>query len=109
MTIYIDFDFKCHTENDGTMQQIETAFFDGKCDAFIQGYRFVPSGEVWVREDGAVFPGKMIAPWKPYDELEKAQAQWEHEQFATLLAERNALLDDMQALIDEVLGGDAYV
>lgn len=108
MTIYIDFDFKCHTENDGTMQQIETAFFDGKCDAFVQGYRFVPSGEVWVREDGAEFPGKMIAPWKSYDQLAEIQAAVD-EAMAPVVAERDNLLDEMQSLIDEVLGGETDV
>lgn len=80
MTVYIDADFKCHVENDGTMAAVETAYFDGKCDAFIAGYRFVPAGESWVREDGAVFHGEMVAPWKPYAELEAAQAEYEKNQ-----------------------------
>ena len=41
-TIYIDLDYKCHPTNDGTMVAIETDYFDDKCDAFIEGYRFVP-------------------------------------------------------------------
>ena len=44
-TIYIDSDFKCHITDDGTMRAVETDFFDQKCDAFIEGYRFVPAGE----------------------------------------------------------------
>jgi len=76
-TIYIDNDFKCHTSNDGTFTPVETAFFDGKCDAFIEGYRFVPSGSEWVRSDGVVFKGEMVSPWKPYSELAAAQAQYE--------------------------------
>ena len=54
-TIYIGSDFKCHVSNDGTMAAVETDFFDGKCDAFIEGYRFIPSGESWTRSDGVVF------------------------------------------------------
>ena len=76
-TIYIDTDFKCHTSNDGTMTAVETDFFDGKCDTFIEGYRFIPSGESWTRSDGVVFQGEMIAPWKLYSELAAAQAQYE--------------------------------
>ena len=76
-TIYIDYDFKCHTVNDGTMTAVKTDFFDGKCDDFIEGYRFVPSGEHWTRSDGEVFTGEMIAPWKPYAELDAAQRQYE--------------------------------
>ena len=76
-TIYIDSEFKCHTMNDGTMIAVETDFFDGKCDAFIEGYLFVPFGESWVRSDGVVFNGEMIAPWKDYSELDAFQREYE--------------------------------
>ena len=59
-TIYIDSEFKCHTINDGTMKAAETDFFDGKCDEFINGYRFIPDGESWMREDGVLFTGGMF-------------------------------------------------
>lgn len=78
-TIYLDAEFRCYVTNDGTMTAVETDFFDGKCDTFIEGYRFVPSGESWVREDGTVFHGEMIAPWKDYKELAAAQAQYERD------------------------------
>ena len=84
-TIYIDSDFKCHIYDDGTMTAVETAFFDGKCDTFVEGYRFVPSGSTWTRPDGKVFKGEMIAPWKPYSELAAYQLQYE-----TMLAEAEA-------------------
>lgn len=87
-TIFIDSDFKCHSVNDGTMTAVETDWFDGKCDAFIEGYRFVPSGERWTRSDGEVFTGEMIAPWKPYAELDAAQRQYEQ---ALILDMQNAL------------------
>lgn len=77
MKIFIDSDFKCHVADDGTMAAVETYFFDGKCDAFIEGYRFVPDGKTWTRSDGVVFYGEMVAPWKPYNELAAAQAQYE--------------------------------
>lgn len=75
--IYIDSDFKCHVSNDGMMTSIETEIFDGKCDAFIEGYRYVPDGASWTRSDGAVFIGEMISPWKPYNELDEAQREYE--------------------------------
>ena len=79
-TIYIDSDYCCHVSNeDDMMTAIETDFFDGKCDAFIEGYRFVPAGESWTREDGVVFTGEMIAPWKPERELSVAHRAYEHE------------------------------
>lgn len=78
-TIYIDSAFKCHVSNADGMTAIETNFFDGKCDTFIEGYRFVPSGETWVRDDGVVFRGEMITPWKPYSELDAAQREYERQ------------------------------
>lgn len=76
--IYIDSEFKCHSTNpNGTFREIQTDFFDGKCDTFIEGYRYVPSGSEWTRSDGVVFTGEMIAPWKPYSELAAAQGQYE--------------------------------
>lgn len=77
MLIYLDSDFKCHLENDGIMQSIETDAFDGKCREYIEGFRFVPEGESWTRADGVVFYGEMITPWKDIRELEKAQFEFE--------------------------------
>lgn len=79
--IYIDSEFKCHAADPGgVMRQIETDFFDRKCAAFVEGYRYVPTGESWTRSDGVKFSGEMIAPWKPYGELAAAQAQYEADQ-----------------------------
>ena len=78
--IYLDpITFQCHTSQNAESTRIpyETDFFDGKCDAFIEGYRYIPAGESWTRPDGAVFHGEMIAPWKPYGELTAAQNQYE--------------------------------
>lgn len=105
MIIFLDKDFKCHVRTSESLRKFEVPFFDGKCSTFIEGYRFVPDGEAWVRDDGEVFHGEMISPWKPYDELEKAQTAWEHEQLAIVTADRDKCLADMQELIDEVLGG----
>lgn len=87
-TIYIDSEFKCHVTDDGTMTAVETDFFDGKCDAYVQGYRFVPAGESWTRSDGKVFSGEMIAPWQDYSLLDFAQRLYEQ---ALILDMQNAL------------------
>lgn len=81
-TIYIDSEFKCHLTDDGTMTAVETDSFDGKCDAFVEGYRLIPSGKSWTRSDGIVFHGEMIAPWKSYDELDSIQRTYERERLA---------------------------
>ena len=80
MTIYIDRDFKCHTEPAAGRTAVETDAFDGKCRQYIEGYRFVPSGQSWTREDGQVFRGEMIAPWRDYALLAEFQALYEEEQ-----------------------------
>lgn len=95
-TIYLDSDFKCHISGDDTMTAVETAAFDGKCDTYIEGYRFVPGGKTWVREDGVEFSGEMIAPWKPWQVLEEAQREYERQ----LVAEYEAALRE----IEEALG-----
>lgn len=79
MRIYIDSDFKCHATDDGTYSAVETEAFVGKCDSYIEGYRFIPSGETWTRSDGAVFRGEMIAPWRLWNELDAAQRAYERE------------------------------
>lgn len=97
MTIYIDNDFKCHTQNDGTMREIETVFFNGKCAEYIEGYRFVPSGETWTREDGEVFTGEMVSPWKGYEQLAAYQNIYDR-----MLEQQS----DMQAALDAIYGGE---
>lgn len=105
-TIYVDSDYKCHVENDGTLTAVDTDFFDGKCDALVEGYRFVPAGERWTRSDGAVFHGEMITLWKPWQELDAAQRVYERELAETLSAENAALLSDMAQLVEEVYQSD---
>lgn len=76
MTIYIDSDFKCHVSSAEGRREIETSFFDGKCDEWIECYRYVPAGETWVKQNGEVFTGEMMSPWKPLEEAYIAQAAY---------------------------------
>ena len=101
MTIYIDNDFKCYTTSADGRRGVETNAFDGKCRQYIEGYRFVPSGESWTREDGQVFEGEMIAPWRDYELLAEFQAIYEEEQ-AKATAE-------IAALVEEVFNSDMEV
>ncbi len=76
--IYIDSNYCCHTTNvDGTLRAVDTSIFDGKCAAYIEGYRFVPSGESWTRSDGVVFAGAMVSPCKDPELLMAYQEQYE--------------------------------
>lgn len=80
MTIYIDSDYKCHASPGEGLTAMETEAFDGKCRQYIEGYRFVPDGKTWTREDGEVFTGEMVTPWKSYEILAELQALYEEEQ-----------------------------
>ena len=88
MTIHIDSDYKCHVLPGEGLREFDLPYFDGKCDSFIEGYRYVPKDETWEREDGEVFKGEMIAPWKNYTELYIAQLEYE-------LADADAALNEL--------------
>ena len=103
MKIYIDDEFKCHTQAADDLTTVETDFFDGMCAAYIEGYRFVPDGKTWTAEDGTVYPGEMITPWKPWAELDEAQREFERERAAALEAQ-NAEYEAALSEIETALG-----
>nr|DAO45776.1 MAG TPA: hypothetical protein [Caudoviricetes sp.] len=105
-TIYLDADFRCHVAPGNGLTPVETAVFDDKCDAYIEGYRFVPGGKTWIREDGVEFTGEMIAPWKPWGELDAAQREYEREQYQDLTTQNAELLDAMASMVDDVYAQD---
>ena len=97
MTIYIDSDYKCHTSPSNDLTAVETNAFDGKCRQFIEGYRFVPAGETWTREDGVEFTGEMVAPWRDYSILAELQTVYDEQQ-QTINEYEAALSEIEQAL-----------
>ena len=101
MKIYIDSDYKCHISLADGLTAVETDAFDGKCRQYIEGYRFVPSGESWEREDGQVFAGEMIAPWRDYEILSEFQEVAQEEQ--------DKATAEMAALVEEVYNSDMEV
>lgn len=87
-TIYIDSNYRCHPVNDGTMTAVETDFFDGKCDTFVEGH-------CYDTRNGCV----QIYPWKPYNELEAAQRDYERqllEEYKSIIAEQDLTILDLQ-------------
>lgn len=94
-TIYIDSDFKCHANNpDGTFRECDTDFFDGMCDAVVEGHRYIPVGESWAREDGEVFRGEAISPCR--DSRVNAAYQEEYNRSGRLLHELIGGVEDVQ-------------
>ena len=101
MTIYIDPEYKCYLTGADDRIAVETDFFDGKCAELIEGYRYVPEGAIWEREDGMVFYGLMVTPWKPYAELLAAQMAYELECVKAELAEADEALREVGVTWDE--------
>ena len=101
MTIYIDSDCKCHTSPGDGLTAVETDAFEGKCSRYIEGYRFVPAGESWTREDGQVFTGEMKSPWRDYAILAEMQALYEEEQAKAM--------EEIAALVEDVYNSDLEV
>lgn len=82
MTIWIDKDYKCHAAPGEGLREFDVPFFNNKCEEFVEGYRYVPEGEEWTREDGMTFAGEMITPWVDYRDLLVYQAAYLEEQLA---------------------------
>lgn len=82
--VYVDNEHKCHTANDGTMKEIRTDFFVGKCKEFVEGYCY---------DDSKGYA--QVYPWKPYSELDAAQREYERH----LLAEYEAALAEIEAAL----------
>lgn len=106
MKIYIDSEFKCHVAPGDGLTAVETDFFDGKAPGFIEGYRFVPEGQSWTREDGAVFAGEMVSPWKDWEELDGVQRAYEREMVQSLESRNEELVTTMAEMVEEVYQRD---
>lgn len=77
-TIYVDSEFKCHVTDDGTMTPVETSFFDGRCDKFVEGY---------------CCKGNAIYPWKDLRILQAYQEQYEASPVSADVIEKAAAYD----------------
>lgn len=122
MKIYIDSDFKCHTKPGEGLREFETKFFSNVPDAYVEGYRYIPYGETWVRkepiynmdhevvgESETEFMGEMVAPWKPWEELDKILREFEQTQNRELNAQNAELLDAMASMVEDVYNQDVAV
>lgn len=101
MIIYIDNDYKCNTSPGEGMIAVETDAFEGKCRQFIEGYRFVPVGQTWTREDGEIFTGEMVSPLRDYEILSEVQEVYQEEQ--------DKATAEIAAIVEEVYASDMEV
>ena len=93
MKIYIDGNYCCHADAIAGGREIDVPFFDGKCTAFIEAYRFVPDGEAWARADGVVFQGEMLSVCG-----DLAVAKIKQEQYEEDLAEKADMAEALEIL-----------
>lgn len=70
-TIYVDKNYKCHAVFAEGLTPVDDSFFDGKCDAFIEGYCYDTSKGY-----------TQIYPWKDEKELFAAQREYEKARLA---------------------------
>lgn len=94
MEIFIDSDYKIHTKNAEGLRKIETSAFNGKCKQFIEGYRYIPKGDTWIRQDGNEFIGEMSSPWKDYEQLRLAQESYEEAEEITQIITGEVVVND---------------
>ena len=98
MLVYIDSKYKAHVSGDDTMRAVEVPFFDGKCQEFIEGFRYIPDDEVWIDDDGLRFEGPMYSAWKDYEELSQAQIEYERQLIKQLKIENGIMKDALAEL-----------
>lgn len=87
-TIYVDSEHKCHVQNDGTMTPVETAYFDGKCDAFVNGHCYEVDDI-----------GTAVYTWKDYAELDEVQREYERQLLLDYQTENTELKAQQNELI----------
>ena len=81
-TLYIDSDFKVHTENADGRTAIETDAFDGMAKQVVECYIFVPVGQSYTKPNGETVHGEFIQPFVTEKELDNAQREYERQLIA---------------------------
>ena len=95
MVVYIDADYRVHTESGDGRETVETTVFDGMPEPVIDCHRYVPGGRQWVRPDGVMIYGEFVQMCVSKQELDAAQRAFERQQLADMAAE---LADALAAL-----------
>lgn len=95
MKIYIDDDYKCHVSPADGLTAIETDYFDGMCNAAIEGHRYIPAGSTWTRADGETFTGEAYMLFVDWATLDASQREYEQEQ----LTQYESALTEIEAAL----------
>ena len=94
-TIYLDSNYMCHINNNGTRQKIVTDVFDSMCEKAIECYRFIPEGQVWKKTKAITLRGPFIQAV-----AESNLIQQQHE------IDDSKYTQELGALIDEIYAED---
>lgn len=76
MLVYIDENYECKTEKEDGRRGFEVPYFDGKCRALIESYRYIPDGESFNIGDGTILRGEMVSPIKKKECYSQNQEQY---------------------------------
>jgi hypothetical protein len=71
--IYLDDQYRCSVTNGENKTEIETDFFDGRCEEFIEGYCYIPKNEKWVNKNNIEFMGETIFPIADFNKIDSIQ------------------------------------
>lgn len=85
--IYVDAENHCHVVDGGNMVEVETDFFDGMCDAVVEGYCYE-------------IEGNAVYPWKPYGQLMAKQREYERQLIEAYQTELSDLRENSVSIAD---------
>ena len=94
-TIYLDSNYMCHIDDNGTRQKIVTDVFDSMCEKAIECYRFIPEGQIWEKSKTSILHGPFIQAV-----TESSSIQQQHE------IDDSKYTQELGALIDEIYAED---
>lgn len=100
MTLWIDDNFRAHTESGAGRTEITTDIFDDMPPVVAKCYIYVPAGQSYTKPNGNTVVGEFVQLAVPEKELDDTQRAYEREQYQTLAAE-NATLTANLAALDE--------
>lgn len=96
--IYLDSNYMCHIDNNGTRQKVITDAFDSMCEKAIECYRFIPEGQVWKKTKTITLRGPFIQAV-----AESSPIQQQHK------IDDDKYTQELGALIDEIYNEDLEV
>lgn len=104
--IYINQDYLCSLSAKDGYKAVETNLFDNISDFAVNYFRYIPNGETWTDKKGNSYRGAFLFP----KDEESARSIWAIQKQAEIdsnanLAETALLMDEIETLCNELIGG----